>query len=571
MYQNLYALFKLQRTYYIYEHSKSSTMSILITHGYLLTGTGSNLYVNNLVRELVRKGHDVILVCQDFDPMLIDFVNEVFSFDAANTSYCLTGAKESPFKGKCRCFIPNLNGFLPVYVYDHYQGFEVKEFTSCTTEETMRYVDQNLNAMRCIVRDFEVEVVNTNHMVMFPYIATQLKKEYAFKFVITVHGSALNFTVKKDKRFEAYAIESLLAVDEIVVDSLHADEELKEFLHDVKLEHLIQKMEIIPAGVDISSFGIASESREKLISDFKSSIATNVSISEGRDGLTSEKILNANLTENNITPLVDEVRKAYDYRGIDKDAISKMEGLDLKGNNIMFVGKYLWTKGIYLILLAIPKILKENPNTNFIISGFGPFREPAEIIVNCLATGNVDLLLKSVKNNPLFHGDEGKHLPLIIDILEKHGASIQKDVQALNFDIRSKITFTGILNHKQLVNLLPAMDVLIAPSVFPEAFGMVAIEAASCGVYPVLTYQSAFREIGDQIRELVDGRVHIDNVELNVTASDNIANNTNAYLKTRDNMSEAQLIAFKESLRKLVVDNYSWEGIAGKYLKTYLG
>ena len=126
-------------------------------------------------------------------------------------------------------------------------------------------------------------------------------------------------------------------------------------------------------------------------------------------------------------------------------------------------------------------------------------------------------------------------------------------------------------DQKQLVNLLPAMDVLIAPSVFPEAFGMVAIEAASCGVYPVLTYQSAFREIGDQIRELVDGRVHIDNVELNANASDNIANNTNAYLKTRDNMSESQLIAFKESLRKLVVDNYSWEGIAEKYLKTYLG
>ena len=152
-------------------------MAILITHGYLLTGTGSNLYVNNLVRELVRKGQDVILVCQDFDPKQIDFINEVYEFDASNTNYTLTDKKDTPFKGVCKCYKPNLNGFLPVYVYDHYQGFEVKEFTSCTTEETMRYVDQNLNAMRCIVRDNKVEVINTNHMVMFPYIATQLKKE----------------------------------------------------------------------------------------------------------------------------------------------------------------------------------------------------------------------------------------------------------------------------------------------------------------------------------------------------------------------------------------------------------
>lgn len=546
-------------------------MAILITHGYLLTGTGSNLYVNNLVRELVRKGQDVILVCQDFDPKQIDFINEVYEFDASNTNCILTDKKDTPFKGVCKCYKPNLNGFLPVYVYDHYQGFEVKEFTSCTTEETMRYVDQNLNAMRCIVRDNKVEVINTNHMVMFPYIATQLKKEVKFKFVITVHGSALNFTVKKDKRFEAYAIESLLVVDEIVVDSLHADEELKEFLHDVKLERLIEKIEIIPAGVDVSSFGIANESRGKLVADFVSSIEENVNASEGRNTENSTKILNSSFTEENLNALVDEVRKSYDYRGIDKDAITKIKQVDLSGNNIMFVGKYLWTKGIYLILLAIPKILKEKPNSNFIIAGFGPFREPAEIILNCLATGNIDLLKKVVASNSLFHGDEGKQLPLINEILEKYGNEIAADVKALSFDIRSKVTFTGILNHKQLVNLLPAMDVQIAPSVFPEAFGMVAIEAASCGVYPVLTYQSAFREIGDQIRELVDGRVKINNVDLNENASANIAHNVIAYLNEKDKMSVTQLSEFKDSLRKLVVDNYSWEGIAGKYLKTYLG
>lgn len=544
-------------------------MSILITHGYLLTGTGSNLYVNNLVRELVRKGHDVILVCQDFNPILIDFVNEVYNFDTDNANYTLSAKQESPYEGKCKCFIPNLNGFLPVYVYDHYEGFEVKEFNDCTNEETMRYVEQNKNAMHAIMSNFKVDIVNTNHMVMFTYVATLLKKLHDFKFVITVHGSALNFTVKKDKRFEAYAIEALKVVDEIVVDSLHADEEMKEFLHDVNMEYLIEKMEIIPAGVDISSFGIATKSRSEMFSDFSKAIALNVSESKGRAQEDSKRILTAPISQESLSALVQEVRANYDYRDIDKDAINKILSVDQNGNNVLFIGKYLWTKGIYLILLALPTILKEKPNSSFIFCGFGPFREAAETIVNCVATGNISLLKSFVRSHELFHGEDQKPLPLIESILEKHGASIEKNVNELDFDIRSKITFTGIVNHKQLVNLLPAMDVLIAPSVFPEAFGMVAIEAAACGVYPVLTYQSAFREIGDQVRELVDGRVPIQNVDMNENASDNIANNVLAYLRQKDQMTADELADFKASLRKLVVDNYSWEGIAGKYLNTF--
>ena len=40
-------------------------MRILIFHGYLLRGTGSNIYNANLARTLARLGHEVDLFCHD--------------------------------------------------------------------------------------------------------------------------------------------------------------------------------------------------------------------------------------------------------------------------------------------------------------------------------------------------------------------------------------------------------------------------------------------------------------------------------------------------------------------------
>ena len=45
--------------------------------------------------------------------------------------------------------------------------------------------------------------------------------------------------------------------------------------------------------------------------------------------------------------------------------------------------------------------------------------------------------------------------------------------------------FTGRLDHEELAELLPACEALVVPSTFPEAFGMVAAEAAACGALPI--------------------------------------------------------------------------------------
>ncbi len=58
---------------------------------------------------------------------------------------------------------------------------------------------------------------------------------------------------------------------------------------------------------------------------------------------------------------------------------------------------------------------------------------------------------------------------------------------------------TGRLEHDELAELLPACEALVVPSTFPEAFGMVAAEAAACGVLPVSAAHSGLAEVSEAL------------------------------------------------------------------------
>ena len=54
-------------------------MHLLIFHGYLLRGTGSNVYNARLVPALVRAGHTVDLLAQDSQADELDWVDAIGS------------------------------------------------------------------------------------------------------------------------------------------------------------------------------------------------------------------------------------------------------------------------------------------------------------------------------------------------------------------------------------------------------------------------------------------------------------------------------------------------------------
>ena len=98
-------------------------MRILLWHGYLLGGTGSNVYTRALAREWGRAGHDVVVFCQDPHPR----------------DYDLGGAQ---------VVRPDIGGLLPVFVLDRYEGLEAKLLQDFTREEREHYVHLNAAAVR---------------------------------------------------------------------------------------------------------------------------------------------------------------------------------------------------------------------------------------------------------------------------------------------------------------------------------------------------------------------------------------------------------------------------------------
>jgi hypothetical protein len=64
-----------------------------------------------------------------------------------------------------------------------------------------------------------------------------------------------------------------------------------------------------------------------------------------------------------------------------------------------------------------------------------------------------------------------------------------------------RILFTGPMEHRHLVHLFALGDVAATPSTFPEAFGMVAAEAAACGTPPLVARHSGLAEVADGLEQ----------------------------------------------------------------------
>ncbi|MDQ3849887.1 MAG: glycosyltransferase family 4 protein, partial [Actinomycetota bacterium] len=222
-------------------------MRILIFHGYLLHGTGSNVYNAKLAGALVALGHEVHLLCQDRAPYDLEVVDAVGAWDRGALR---VSARRTP--ARCTVYRPPIGSLLPVYVADRYAGIEARTFAACSDAEIAAYVERNVRAVAEVARRVAPDAALANHLVMGPAILARALDGLGVPFAIKVHGSALEYTVKPDpERFLPFAREGLRAARGVLVGSRHTAESLWSALGDPELR---DRTRLGPPGVDLDEF-----------------------------------------------------------------------------------------------------------------------------------------------------------------------------------------------------------------------------------------------------------------------------------------------------------------------------
>jgi glycosyltransferase involved in cell wall biosynthesis len=410
---------------------------ILLWHGYLLAGTGSNVYTQAIAREWGRAGHEVVVFCQEPHPERFD----------------LAGAE---------VVRPNIGPLLPVFVLDRYEGHEPILLQEMAREDRERYVALNAGALAAYL---PADLVFANHVLMGGPVAAASGARFAVK----AHGSELEYAMRGRPELAAWGARALSGAEAVFVGSGHIRSVLEEVVGHVERVHEV------PPGVDTDEF----VPRPRL---------------EAMAALLEECRADPPNPGNRQERLPDEGNAERLAEFFARDAPT-----------VLYFGKLLYNKGVHVLLEALHGV-----DVRTVVVGFGDYRHELERIAP------------------------------------------------------PRTIFTGPLEHRHLVNLIPLADVAVVPSIFPEAFGMVAAEAAAAGCPPLVARHSGLEEIAQGLEEAYPAALrHLASFE------------TGDSLDLADKLHELLALPpgrrreLGEAARGVAVEHWSWAGVASRLLAPF--
>jgi glycosyltransferase involved in cell wall biosynthesis len=537
-------------------------MRVLIFHGYLLGGTGSNVYNARLASALTVLGHEVHLLCQDRHPHTHPFVDAAGDWEegslrvraidhrdgeaAAGAGRDVgvgdAGAAGGP-RGRCTVYRPDIGELLPVYVADRYEGVQARVFAQCDDLELTHYIDANVAAVGEVMELVRPHVALANHLVMGPVIlARGLRGEVPY--VVKVHGSALEYTVKPaPERFLPFAREGLAGARAVLVGSRHTAASLWAALGD---EDLPSRTWLGPPGVDVERFS----PREP------------ASAAAGVRALAARLRATGGVTAALGPPAGDDA-----FTRDEAAAAAAIDRLDPEHDRLVaFVGKLIVSKGVDLLIAAWPLVLHRVPRARLVVVGFGAYRHGLEELLEALAGGELEraraiatagrALEEGPADGPLQQAQPLTHLLAFLDGL--HGPARERYLAAAR-ELPERVVLSGRLDHEELPELLPACDAVVIPSTFPEAFGMVAAEAAACGALPISAAHSGLAEVSAVLARSVEPPVAgWLSFPVDDTAVIALATRLIAWLEVDPRLRSST----RHGLVGTVRERWSWEGVA---------
>ena len=413
-------------------------MRIVLWHGYLLGGTGSNVYTRALARAWSRLGHEVVVVCQERNP----------------GAYDLGGARV------VRHELPD--GLLPTFVLDRYEGLEPRLLQELTPEQRERYVEANAAAVRA---ELPADLVFANHVLLGGPVAAAAGAPYAVK----AHGSELEYSMRGNAELGAWGREALAGATATFVGSAHIRAVLEEVVGHVDRVHEV------PPGVDVDEF--RPEPRQTALA----ALLEETRRDPPNPGNAEERLPDEGNTD----------RLAAWFESDEP--------------TVLYFGKLLYNKGVHVLFEAL-----RQTGARALIVGFGDYREELEQIAP------------------------------------------------------HQVLFTGPLEHRHLVHLIPLCDVTVVPSIFPEAFGMVAAEAAAGGSLPLVARHSGLAEIAEGL-EADYPPDHRDLASFATGEAGDLADKLRRLLA----LSSDDRQALRKAARAAVVERWSWEHVSARLLQPF--
>jgi glycosyltransferase involved in cell wall biosynthesis len=415
-------------------------VKILLWHGYLLGGTGSNVYTRALARAWSRAGHDVVVFSQEPHPERLD----------------LAGAEV------VRPELPDR--LLPVFVLDRYEGLEARYLQDFTREERERYVEANADVL---CEHLPADLVFANHVLMGAPVAAASGARFAVK----AHGSELEYAMRGNAELAAWGREALAPAEAVFVGSAHIRAVLEEVVGPVERVHEV------PPGVDVEEF-----------------------VPQPRDAALAELLAEARRDPPNPSNA--------DHRLPDEGNAERLEKF-FAGDEptVLYFGKLLYNKGVHVLFEALRQM---RPEARALIVGFGDYRRELEAIAP------------------------------------------------------PRTLFTGALEHRHLVHLIPLADVTVVPSIFPEAFGMVAAEAAAGGSPPLVARHSGLAEVAEGLEaEYPPEQRHL----ASFTTGDAVE--LRARLRELLALPEESRRRLRAAARRAAEQRWSWSGVADRLLAPF--
>ena len=410
-------------------------MRILLWHGYLLGGTGSNVYTRQLARAWMQAGHDVTVLSQEPRP----------------DAYDLGGAS---------VVRPDVGGLLPVFVLDRYEGYDVKLIGDCHADELERWVEANARAVR---EHLPADVVFCNHVLLGGPVGVASGARFAVK----AHGSELEYAMRDNADLAAWGRDCLRQAAATFVGSAH----IRRVLEDV-CGH-VDGVHEVPPGVDIDDW------RPQERATALAALLAEAALDPPNVGNAEERL-----------PDEGNARRLETFLAADRPTV-------------VYFGKLIRNKGVHVLLEALDGI-----DARAVIVGFGEDRAELE----GLAGGDV--------------------------------------------------LFTGPLEHRHLVHLLALADACVVPSIFPEAFGMVAAEAAAAGCPPLVARHSGLAEIAAGLEEAYPPELrHL----AGFTSGD--VDDLRAKLRELLGLDPVDRAAIRAAARRATVERWSWTSVARRLLE----